>query len=36
MIGASAEVYVIAVDAMLTCRERDQPHEVIGRPGAVA
>jgi 2-isopropylmalate synthase len=36
IIEASAEAYINAVNAILTRRERDQPREVIGRPGAGA
>ncbi|MFO0911271.1 MAG: 2-isopropylmalate synthase [Isosphaeraceae bacterium] len=36
IIEASAEAYVNAVNAIATRRDRDQPHEVIGRPGAGA
>jgi 2-isopropylmalate synthase len=36
IIEASAEAYLNAVNAIATRRERDQPREVIGRPGAGA
>jgi 2-isopropylmalate synthase len=36
IIEASAEAYINAVNAILTRRERDQPREVILRPGAGA
>jgi 2-isopropylmalate synthase len=36
IIEASAEAYINAVNAIATRRERDQPREVIGRPGAGA
>jgi 2-isopropylmalate synthase len=36
IIVASAEAYINAVNAIATRRDRDQPREVIGRPGAGA
>ncbi len=36
IVEASAEAYLNAVNAIATRRERDQPREVIGRPGAGA
>jgi 2-isopropylmalate synthase len=36
IIEASAEAYLNAVNAIVHRRERDQPREVIGRPGAGA
>src|SRR4051812_30639612 len=36
IIEASAEAYLHAVNSILARRERDQPREVIGRPGAGA
>ncbi len=36
IIEASAEAYINAINAIVTRRERDQPREVIGRPGAGA
>jgi 2-isopropylmalate synthase len=36
IIEASAEAYLNAVNAIATRREREQPREVIGRPGAGA
>ncbi|WP_435016617.1 2-isopropylmalate synthase [Tundrisphaera sp. TA3] len=36
IIEASAEAYLNAVNAILARRERNQPREVIGRPGAGA
>ena len=36
IIEASAEAYLNAVNAIANRRERDQPREVIGRPGAGA
>jgi 2-isopropylmalate synthase len=36
IIEASAEAYINAVNAIATRRDRDQPREVIGRPGAGA
>jgi len=36
IIEASAEAYVNAVNAIATRRDRDQPREVVGRPGAGA
>jgi 2-isopropylmalate synthase len=36
IIEASAEAYLNAVNAIATRRERNQPREVIGRPGAGA
>lgn len=36
IIEASAEAYLNAVNAIATRRERDNPREVIGRPGAGA
>ncbi len=36
IIEASAEAYINAVNAIVTRRERNQPGEVIGRPGAGA
>ena len=36
IIEASAEAYINAVNAIAARRERDQPREVIGRPGAGA
>jgi 2-isopropylmalate synthase len=36
IIEASAEAYINAVNAIATRRDRDQPREVVGRPGAGA
>ena len=36
IIEASAEAYINAVNAIASSRERNQPREVIGRPGAGA
>ena len=36
IIEASAQAYINAVNAIITRRERSQPREVIGRPGAGA
>ena len=36
IIEASAEAYVNAVNAIATRRDREQPREVVGRPGAGA
>ncbi len=36
IIEASAEAYINAVNSIVTRRERDNPREVIGRPGAGA
>jgi len=36
IIEASAEAYINAINAIVNRRERDQPREVIGRPGAGA
>jgi 2-isopropylmalate synthase len=36
IVEASAEAYLNAVNAIATRRDRDQPREVIGRPGAGA
>ena len=36
IIEASAEAYLNAVNAITTRRDRNEPREVIGRPGAGA